>query len=102
MKFSRLVPIISIFIASCHGGFNSKFFLHKKEETGCGYEACHPPLPGEDIINVHLVPHSHDDLGYRKTVEEYFYGDSQHYQRAGVQYIFESTFKELAMDPEKR
>ena len=38
----------------------------------CRYSACHPVKPG--VINVHLVAHSHDDTGYRKTVDEYFYG----------------------------
>ena len=38
----------------------------------CGYDACHPAHP--DKINVHLVPHSHDDTGWLKTVDQYFYG----------------------------
>ena len=38
----------------------------------CRYSSCNPVKP--DVINVHLVAHSHDDTGYRKTVDEYFYG----------------------------
>ena len=28
----------------------------------------------DEIVYVHLVPHSHDDVGWRKTVDEYFTG----------------------------
>ena len=26
------------------------------------------------VLNVHVIPHTHDDVGWRKTVEQYFYG----------------------------
>ena len=26
------------------------------------------------VLQVHIVPHTHDDVGWRKTVEQYFYG----------------------------
>ena len=54
------------------------------------------------IINIHLVPHSHDDVGWLKTVDEYFYGDKSDIQLAGVQYILDSVVRELMLDPSKR
>ena len=54
------------------------------------------------MIYVHLVPHSHDDVGWLKTVDQYFYGAKNSIQRAGVQYILDSVVQELALDPTKR
>ncbi|CAG2112070.1 unnamed protein product, partial [Medioppia subpectinata] len=46
-------------------------------------------------LNVHLVPHTHDDVGWLKTVDQYFYGTRNGDQRAGVQYIIDSVVEQL-------
>ena len=46
--------------------------IYSKVEGECGYSSC--PQPLEDHINVHLVPHTHDDVGWLKTVDQYYYG----------------------------
>ena len=50
------------------------------------------------MLNVHLIPHSHDDVGWLKTVDQYFLGSEEGIQEAGVQYIIDSVVKELAFD----
>ena len=56
--------------------------------------------PQPDKLNVHLICHSHDDVGWLKTVDEYYYGSQRQRwsgdtenQRAGVQYIIDSVVK---------
>ena len=41
----------------------------------------------KDMIYVHVVPHSHDDVGFRKTLDQYFSGSHDMIIRSGVQYI---------------
>ncbi|CAG2184268.1 unnamed protein product, partial [Oppiella nova] len=47
------------------------------------------------MLNVHLVPHTHDDVGWLKTVDQYFYGSRTNIQKAGVQYIIDSVVQSL-------
>ncbi|PSN50451.1 Lysosomal alpha-mannosidase [Blattella germanica] len=73
---------------------------HQNGPPVCGYESCPKPLPGK--LNVHLVPHTHDDVGWLKTVDQYFYGSKSNIQKAGVQYILDGVVRELSHDPNKR
>ena len=56
---------------------------------------------GEHIF-VHLIPHSHDDVGWLKTPDEYFSGSDQDIQQAGVSNIIGTAMLELINDPKKR
>jgi hypothetical protein len=38
-----------------------------------------------------VIPHSHDDVGWLKTVDDYFYGANQNIQWAGVQYTIDTV-----------
>nr|XP_023026878.1 lysosomal alpha-mannosidase-like isoform X2 [Leptinotarsa decemlineata] len=67
----------------------------------CGYESCHPIKTG-DFINVHIVPHTHDDVGWLKTVDQYYYGSRNNIQQAGVQYILDSVMDALKKDKNRR
>ncbi|XP_071052267.1 lysosomal alpha-mannosidase [Onthophagus taurus] len=66
----------------------------------CGYESCHKTKPG--MINVHIVPHTHDDVGWLKTVDQYYYGSKQDIQKAGVQYILDSVMDSLRKNKDRR
>ncbi|CAH2064719.1 unnamed protein product, partial [Iphiclides podalirius] len=66
----------------------------------CGYESCTQAEAG--LLNVHIVPHTHDDVGWLKTVDQYYYGSRNNIQKAGVQYILDSVVKELWEDPKRR
>ncbi|KAG8262577.1 carbohydrate binding [Homalodisca vitripennis] len=60
------------------------------------------PEVKEGFINVHLIPHTHDDVGWLKTVDQYYFGSKSRTQLAGVQYILDSVVQELKHDPNKR
>ena len=49
-------------------------------------------------LQVHLVPHTHDDVGWLKTVDQYFYGANNSIQHAGVQYILDSVIPGLLLN----
>ncbi|XP_030240027.1 lysosomal alpha-mannosidase isoform X2 [Drosophila navojoa] len=66
----------------------------------CGYTSCHPTKP--NMLNVHLVAHTHDDVGWLKTVDQYYYGSETLIQKAGVQYIIDSVVESLLRDPNRR
>ncbi len=53
-------------------------------------------------VNLHLVPHSHDDVGWLKTVDQYFQGSQNRIQRASVQAILNAVVKELAWNADRR
>nr|XP_049466711.1 lysosomal alpha-mannosidase-like [Anopheles coluzzii] len=80
----------------------SKPFLISPDAVNrhCGYEGC--PAVKEGMLNVHLVAHTHDDVGWLKTVDQYYYGSRSTIQKAGVQYILDSVIQELLKDAARR
>ncbi|XP_017057354.2 lysosomal alpha-mannosidase [Drosophila ficusphila] len=72
----------------------------KSTQAVCGYESCHPTK--SNMINIHLVPHSHDDVGWLKTVDQYYYGHRNNIQHAGVQYIIDTVISELIKNSDRR
>ena len=54
-------------------------------------------------LTVHIIPHTHDDVGWRKTYEEYFYGSNViDNERTAVKDILNTLVDELERDPRRR
>uniref|UniRef100_A0A6G1SA06 Lysosomal alpha-mannosidase n=1 Tax=Aceria tosichella TaxID=561515 RepID=A0A6G1SA06_9ACAR len=66
----------------------------------CGYKSC--PKTDPKRLNVHIIAHTHDDVGWLKTVDQYFYGTNKRNSGAGVQYIMDTVVPQLLMDKSKR
>ncbi|XP_067244068.1 lysosomal alpha-mannosidase [Chanodichthys erythropterus] len=90
LHISLLLQLFFCFVFSHPTGRNSI----------CGYKSC--PATKPSMLNVHLVPHTHDDVGWLKTVDQYYYGDRNNIQHAGVQYILDSVIDQLQKDPARR
>ncbi|KAK8672388.1 hypothetical protein V6N13_110760 [Hibiscus sabdariffa] len=53
-------------------------------------------------INVHLVPHTHDDVGWLKTVDQYYVGSNNSIQGACVQNVLDSLVPALLADKNRK
>lgn len=51
---------------------------------------------------VHLIAHSHDDLGWKKTVDGYFSGGRPDIQNAYVEMTLDTTIAELMKNPNRK
>ncbi|XP_065217445.1 lysosomal alpha-mannosidase-like [Planococcus citri] len=70
------------------------------DASKCNEKTCNPTHPNK--LNVHLVPHTHDDVGWLKTVDQYYYGGNKGHAPFGVQYILDSVISELQKNPDRR
>jgi lysosomal alpha-mannosidase len=93
--YTKFLPLLLFFTFTAYG-----FVIKSLNECPKPYSHCN--IGKDGFINVHLVPHTHDDVGWLKTVDQYFYGSNTGQQRAGVQYILDTVVPELAKDPSKR
>ncbi|CAF4699968.1 unnamed protein product [Rotaria socialis] len=93
MYISNYCAILLLIVALCFG-------VSQKSPNGCGYDSCNVGVA--DKLNVHIVPHTHDDVGWLKTVDQYYYGARNDIQHACVQYILDSVIQALLKNPERR
>ncbi|XP_073296505.1 alpha-mannosidase-like isoform X2 [Primulina huaijiensis] len=53
-------------------------------------------------LNVHLVAHSHDDVGWLKTIDQYYVGSNNSIQGACVENVLDSVVVSLRRDPNRK
>ncbi|GAB2278383.1 hypothetical protein Dimus_013067 [Dionaea muscipula] len=80
-----------VVLASVFGGVEAKYMVYK---TSQGI------VPG--MLNVHLVPHSHDDVGWLKTIDQYYVGSNNSIQAACVQNVLDSLVPALLADKNRK
>ena len=85
MQVVLKVCLLLALLSGCGG----KIFEHSPNVSG--YDS-------NDVTTVYLIPHSHDDVGWLKTPSNYFYGDDQQTQWAGVQYTLDNVVTELSVN----
>jgi hypothetical protein len=53
-------------------------------------------------LNIHVVPHSHDDVGWLKTVDAYFYGSNKEIQWTNVHVEIDGVIDSLLNNPQRK
>lgn len=53
-------------------------------------------------LTVHMVAHTHDDVGWQKTMDEYYTGVNQGKSDARVEQILTETVYELERNPSRK
>ncbi|CAF3755266.1 unnamed protein product [Rotaria sp. Silwood1] len=76
------------------------FAAPTKAHSSCGYDFCNLGHPNK--LNVHIVTHTHDDVGWLKTIDQYYYGSRSEICNRGVQYIIDSMIQALLDNPDRR
>jgi hypothetical protein len=56
----------------------------------------------KSTLTVHIIPHSHMDVGWAKSVDEYFTGFDGRTSHAKVEQILEEVIFSLLMDSSRR
>ena len=84
---------------STHGHPESFFKRIQEQAEEARLEAREPSA---NVTTVHIIMHTHDDVGWLKTLDEYYSGYHNDLQQAGVEYILDAVIRELLLDEKKR
>ncbi|XP_054805405.1 probable alpha-mannosidase At5g13980 isoform X2 [Prosopis cineraria] len=75
-------------------------FLSSSDSKYIRYNTTSSTVPGK--LNVHLVPHTHDDVGWLKTLDQYYVGSNNSIQGACVQNVLDSLVPALLADKNRK
>uniref|UniRef100_A0AC34RLL3 Glycoside hydrolase family 38 N-terminal domain-containing protein n=1 Tax=Panagrolaimus sp. JU765 TaxID=591449 RepID=A0AC34RLL3_9BILA len=67
----------------------------------CTWDNC-PAYTNDGKVNIHLIAHTHDDMGWLKTADDYFNGFNNDQVKVGVQYIIDSVLNALKRNPSRK
>ena len=96
----NIVLLLLLFILLCALITRSVRIEVENLPESCDFSKCAPV--DRTKLNVHLVPHTHDDVGWLKTVDQYYYGSQNSIQKAGVQYILDSVVQALVRNKQRK
>ncbi|CAK9311483.1 unnamed protein product [Citrullus colocynthis] len=88
---TKLRLLFGAILLSVLFGAESKFMVYNTSQT---------VDPGK--LNVHLVAHTHDDVGWLKTVDQYYVGSNNSIQGACVQNVLDSMVSALLADKNRK
>ncbi|KAK3410473.1 hypothetical protein EUGRSUZ_J02454 [Eucalyptus grandis] len=83
--------VVILVIVGLYGGVDGAYVK---------YNTCAGVVEGK--LNVHLVPHSHNDVGWLKTIDQYYVGSNNSIQGACVENVLDSVIEALARDPNRK
>ncbi|XP_030940377.1 probable alpha-mannosidase At5g13980 isoform X2 [Quercus lobata] len=78
----------------------SAFVFQCAESKYVKYNTTSTIVPGK--LNVHFVAHSHDDVGWLKTIDQYYVGSNNSIKRGSVQDVLDSIVPALLADKNRK
>ena len=93
-----LINCIAVLLGSSQAALTNdhgQFHAHNPKEGVKDYKTGGP-------LTIHVTPHSHDDVGWLKTVDQYFDGTRKDIQFTNVRVELSSIIDSLIDDPRKK
>ena len=76
LRATIIIFVVFLSVCSCVSStlLQQRTFEHYATSSRVKSENLYSILDDNRTITVHVVPHTHDDVGWLKTVDEYYYG----------------------------